>query len=108
MIITEKMRILANGFVGIGSKAPQEALSVNGNIRARQIKVETKHWPDYVFRKDYTLPELKEVKTYIKENNHLSGVPSAKEILSKGQNLGEMNSVLLGKVEELTLYLFKR
>ncbi|WP_158800305.1 hypothetical protein [Pedobacter sp. L105] len=35
-------------------------------------------------------------------------MPSAKEIETKGQNLGEINSKLLKNVEELTLYLIEK
>ncbi|WP_343533830.1 hypothetical protein [Pedobacter sp.] len=51
----------ADGNVGIGTDIPQEKLSVNGKIRAKEIKVEAANWPDYVFKPEYqlnTLPEL--------------------------------------------------
>lgn len=38
-----------NGNVGIGTAAPSSKLDVNGNIRAKEIKVEAANWPDYVF-----------------------------------------------------------
>lgn len=60
--------------------------------------------PDYVFNKDYYLPDLHEVKQYIDKNHHLEGVPSAKEIVNNGINMAEMNMILLKKIEELTLY----
>ncbi|NHA06367.1 hypothetical protein G7092_21335 [Mucilaginibacter sp. HC2] len=95
------------GNVGIGTLTPKEALSVNGNIRSKQIKVELANWPDYVFKKDYQLPSLQEVKAYIDENQHLPETPSAQQIAKDGLNLGEMNKLLMKKVEELTLYLIE-
>jgi hypothetical protein len=35
-------------------------------------------------------------------------VPSADEISNKGLNLGEMNRILLQKIEKLTLYLIQK
>jgi hypothetical protein len=53
---------------------------------------------------DYKLPTLKEVEMYIKENGHLKDIPSAKDVEKNGIELGEMNKLLLQKIEELTLY----
>jgi hypothetical protein len=64
-------------------------------------------WPDYVFKPSYTLPSLTEVKSYIDQNHHLPEIPSAEQIEKDGLNLGEMNKVLVKKVEELTLYLIE-
>jgi hypothetical protein len=47
------------------------------------------------------------LKTYIDQNQHLPEIPSEQEILRDGQSLGEMNRLLLKKVEELTLYLIE-
>jgi len=35
-------------------------------------------------------------------------VPSAEEIASHGQNLGQVNAILLEKVEELSLHLIEK
>jgi hypothetical protein len=94
-----------DGKVGIGTATPKEQLSVNGKIRAHEIKVEIANWPDYVFSKDYQLPSLQETENHIKEKGHLLGIPSAEEVKTNGVDLGEMNSKLLKKIEELTLYL---
>ncbi|QEC79313.1 hypothetical protein [Mucilaginibacter ginsenosidivorax] len=96
------------GNIGIGTVTPHEALSVNGNIRSKQIKVEITNWPDYVFKEDYQLPSLTEVKTYLDRNQHLPEMPPAAEVAKDGLNLGEMNKLLLKKVEELTLYLIEK
>lgn len=93
------------GNVGIGTNVPKEKLSVNGNIRAREIKVESGNWPDYVFKKTYELSSLPETEKYIEENGHLPGIPSAKEVQERGVQLGEMNAALLKKIEELTLHM---
>jgi hypothetical protein len=95
------------GNVGIGTNTPKEKLSVNGKIRAHEVKVETANWPDYVFSPSYKLPDLKETEKFIKANNHLPDIPSAAEVEKEGVNLGEMNARLLKKIEELTLYLIE-
>jgi|GEM_PF-2356550 len=105
---TEKMRITGNGFVGIGTTNPQEALSVNGNIRAKQVKVETTGWPDYVFAKEYNLLPIENLAQYIQKHQHLPEIPSASEIEKDGINLGEINKVLIKKIEELTLYMLQQ
>ncbi|TJZ49893.1 hypothetical protein FAZ15_21970 [Sphingobacterium olei] len=93
------------GFVGIGTTSPREKLSVNGNIRAKEIKVEASPWPDYVFESDYSLLSLEELESYIQKNKHLPDIPKAEEAEKDGVSLGEMNRLLLKKIEELTLYL---
>ncbi|TKC56599.1 hypothetical protein FBD94_23080 [Pedobacter hiemivivus] len=98
---------LGGGNVGIGTPTPREKLSVNGKIRAQEVKVENINWPDYVFTKFYRLPELEETAKHIKEKGHLPGIPSAEEVKNNGIDLGEMNAKLLQKIEELTLHLIK-
>ena len=96
------------GNVGIGTVDPGAwKLAVNGNIRAKEIKVET-GWSDFVFYDDYKLPTLEEVETHIKEKGHLKDIPSAKEVADNGIFLGEMDSKLLQKIEELTLYTIEQ
>jgi hypothetical protein len=81
-------------------------LSVKGAIRADRVKVYTT-WADFVFEKNYKLPTLEEVEKHITEKGHLKDIPSAKEVEEKGIELGEMNKLLLQKVEELTLYMIE-
>ncbi len=105
---SEKMRVATSGNVGIGTTNPTEKLSVNGTIRSKEVKVETSSWPDYVFEDDYNLRSLEEIEKFIKANNHLPEVPSAKEVEENGVELGMMNTLLLKKIEELTLYLLEQ
>jgi hypothetical protein len=82
--------------------------AVNGSAIATSMTVKLNaNWPDYVFKKDYQLPSLTEVKTYIDQNHHLPEMPSEQEVIKDGLNLGEMNKLLTKKVEELTLYLIE-
>lgn len=94
--------------VGIGTDTPTNKLEVNGKIRSKEVIVEATGWPDYVFEADYDLPTLAEIEAYIKANKHLPDVPSAKKIEENGLTLGEMNALLLKKIEELTLYTIEQ
>jgi len=94
-----------NGNVGIGTDTPKEKLSVNGKIRAHEIKVETSNWPDYVFKSDYKLLPLSELESFVKTHNHLPEIPNALSIERDGLLLGEMNKAMLKKIEEMTLYI---
>ncbi len=101
-----------NSYVTIGTTSYQDGadiyrLSVNGRVRADAVKVYTT-WADFVFEEDYELPTLKEVEEHINEYGHLKDIPSAKEVEANGIELGEMNKLLLQKIEELTLYLIEK
>ncbi|MFD2581610.1 hypothetical protein ACFSR6_03850 [Pedobacter vanadiisoli] len=102
------MNLSANGNLGLGILNPAEKLSVNGNIRAREIKVEATNWPDYVFEEGYKVGKLEELESYIKTNRHLPEIPTAKEAESNGVELGAMNKLLLKKIEELTIHLIEK
>lgn len=94
--------------VGIGTYEPKEMLSVNGKISAIEIRVNGQGAPDYVFEDNYKVATLNELESYIKANKHLPEVPSAKEFERDGIAIGEMNKLLLKKIEELTLHLIEQ
>jgi hypothetical protein len=104
----EVLSLLNGGKVGIGTTNPGSfKIAVEGKIGAREVVVMTGTWPDYVFEPTYDLPSLSELEQYIKANKHLPEVPSATEVKENGLSLGEMNAILLKKVEELTLHLIE-
>ncbi|MCC9073587.1 tail fiber protein [Flavobacterium sp. F-65] len=94
-----------DGNVGIGTKNPDSKLTVAGNIHAQEVKVTVNAGADFVFKEDYDLPSLDSVEMFIKKNNHLPEIASAKEMKENGINLSEMNIKLLQKIEEMTLYM---
>jgi hypothetical protein len=101
--------LAVKGNVGIGTTDTRGyQLAVSGNIHAQQITIDLNNWPDYVFKEDYSLIPLSQLRTYIDQHHHLPEIPSEKEIAEKGLNLGEMNRLLTKKVEELTLYLIEK
>lgn len=120
-----------NGNVGVGTDNTTAKLTVNGNVligdpgvvtipnanyklfvetgilteKVRVAIKNTANWSDYVFADEYKLPELAEVEAFLKTNKHLPNIPSAEEVVKDGIDLGAMDAKLLGKVEELTLYI---
>ncbi|MEK6478633.1 hypothetical protein WJR50_13900 [Catalinimonas sp. 4WD22] len=101
-----KMTILENGNVGIGTTNPLARLSVNGGIRANEVRVMTDiQIADYVFEKDYPLMPLQMVEQYVQQHKHLPEIPSAVEIKENGMDVAEFQNKLLQKIEELTLYI---
>ncbi|WP_142688004.1 hypothetical protein [Chitinophaga polysaccharea] len=53
------------------------------------------------------LPSLQEVENFVTAEKHLEGIPSEKEVLEKGLDLGDFDQQLLKKVEELTMYIIQ-
>ncbi len=98
------------GNVGIGTIDPKGyKLAIAGTAIAESMTVKLQgSWPDYVFKHNYQKPTLSQVKAYINESGHLPEMPSEQQVASEGINLGEMNRLLVKKVEELTLYLFEK
>jgi len=78
----------------------------NGNLYVKGRKMSV---PDYVFKDNYKLMPLDELKVFVKKNNHLPGVVSAEEVGKAGVvNLSGLQMNLLEKVEELTLYTLQQ
>ncbi|MET1260643.1 LamG domain-containing protein [Flagellimonas sp. DF-77] len=96
-----------NVAIGRASVPAGYKLAVDGFVRAREVRVDQDNWPDYVFKADYDLPTLAEIKKHIAEHGHLPNIPSALEIQQNGVALGEMDRLLLEKIEELTLHIIQ-
>ena len=116
----------------VGFKVARQELDNQGNLTAENTFFEITHGynaangpeirligkvkfmsqpnaPDYVFEPDYKLLSLNELRSYIKKNKHLPGVPSAKQIEKEGFiDAVKMDYTLLEKVEELTLYTLQQ
>ena len=102
------------GQVGIGVTSPgtmpsnDYLLAVDGKVISEEVRVEVSgSWPDYVFEADYSLTPLNELENRIVQLGHLPGLPSADQVREEGILLGDMNRLLLEKVEELTLYVIE-
>lgn len=105
---------LENGQVGIGISSSANLpsadylLAVDGKIISEEVRVELSgNWPDYVFAQDYPLLPLAELQKQIQAEGHLPGIPSADVVAAEGFDLGGMQTQLLKKIEELTLYVIE-
>ncbi len=87
---------------------PKYRLYVAGSMICEELVIKLQaNWADYVFSPSYKLRPLSEVKTFIAENNHLPDVPAACEVEENGVATGEMLTIQMKKIEELTLYLIQ-
>jgi hypothetical protein len=104
---TTDMYFAGNGNIGIGTLSPGSfKLAVEGKIGAREVRVTSVNpWPDYVFSKQYKLISLPSLEEYISKNNRLPNMPSAEEVKNNGIELGQINTQVVEKIEELTLYI---
>jgi hypothetical protein len=85
-----------------------QTLHVLGGIIADSVRVALGNdWPDFVFRDDYPLRSLQQLRNYINLNKHLPDIPATEEINSHGINVAEMDARLLQKIEELHLYILQ-
>jgi len=87
----------------VGSAAPQSVLVItpDGKVQVNGVNLNV---PDYVFGDDYELMPLSELQSFIDENGHLPGIPSAKQVNEEGLDLAGSQMNQLQKIEELTLY----
>lgn len=76
-------------------------------VRAEEVIVETTG-ADFVFEDGYDLMPLHEIEQHIDTKKHLPGIPSAQQMQDKGMSVGEMQTLLLQKVEELTLHVIEQ
>jgi hypothetical protein len=100
----------ADGNFSIGGNtiANGYRLSVHGKAIATEFMVTPINaWPDYVFEAGYPLKSIAELKSYIAQNGHLPGIPSAATVAKDGIALGDMTKQLTEKVEELSLYIIQ-
>lgn len=104
----QRLLIDPAGRVGIGTTSPDEMLTVNGKIHAREVIVDLNVLADYVFEPDYDLMPLHKVEQFVQTNKHLPGIPSVSEVKNNGLSMGDMQNKLLQKIEELTLYMIEQ
>ena len=121
-----RVRTSTTGDYGILSIAPEEesALLVaaetypenedynfkvtgGGTVYGRKFVTTLDPFPDYVFESDYELMGYDNLRSFIASKKHLPNMPTAEEIEENGADLGEINRVLVEKVEEMTLYILE-
>ncbi len=87
-----------------GSYVDKFAVLGDGTVLAEEVIVQVPIFPDYVFEPTYDLMTLSELERFISKNKHLPNIPSSKEVIESGLNLGDMQVKQMEKIEELFLY----
>ena len=105
---TTRLTIKPDGNIGIGTTATSGfLLSVDGKVRAREVFINLDTWADYVFEPTYQLMTLPDLEKYIAQYKHLPGIPTT-ETMTNGQHaVGDVQVMLLEKIEELSLYIIQ-
>jgi hypothetical protein len=111
---TNKLTVLGNskftgdlvlGNVGTGPVSGYK-LTVDGKVTCEELKVQMIP-ADYVFEPDYPLMPLAKLESYVTQQKHLPGIAPAAEVEKNGMEVSHMQTKLLEKVEELTLYVIQ-
>jgi hypothetical protein len=106
----ETMRLLSGGNLLIGKTStnnPSYMLDVNGTGRLNTVVVNSTG-ADYVFDPGFQLLSLEQLEAYVRNEHHLPGIAPAAQMQQEGLNLGDNQTRLLAKIEELTLYLIRQ
>lgn len=82
-------------------------LDVNGTARINKVVVNSSG-ADFVFDRGYHLPTLPELERYVRREHHLPGISPAAGMQKDGVDIGDNQTKLLAKVEELTLYMIDK
>jgi len=83
-------------------------LYVTGGILTELLAVATNSpWADFVFKKDYKLESIEDLDAFITKNHHLPNIPTSEDVKKEGIDVAKMDSKLLEKIEELTLYVIE-
>lgn len=109
-LCSNRFTLMDNGNVGIGTVDTKGyKLAVNGSaIFTKAVVKSYAAWPDYVFEEGYKLLPLDSLESFIAVNKHLPDVPTAANINANGIDLGDNQTKLLAKTEELTLYAIQQ
>jgi hypothetical protein len=84
-------------------------LGSGGGLWVRSVLVQLEDpWSDFVYESSYHLLSIDSLELFIKNNKHLPNMPSADDIKKDGLNLGQMDNLLLQKIEELSLYIISQ
>ena len=107
-----KLPLTLNGKVGINTTNDltnyQYALTVDGGILTDRVLIKSvDEWYDAVFTDNYRLMPLNELKDFVAAHHHLPEVPAESKVMEEGYDMGEMQGLLLKKIEELTLYTIR-
>lgn len=111
--LQEKFTVFGTGKTIIGDQKvvglhSDALLQVSGKIASQSLYVlKPLSWSDHVFL-NYKEENLEEVNVYIKQNNHLPGIKSEKEIKENGYDLNEMDAILLEKIEKMYMHIIKQ
>lgn len=97
-----------SGNFGIGTTSPSYKLQVSGSVRATSFIGDVNTYSDFVFKPGYRLASLSEVDAAVKRDGHLPDIPSETEARQNGVDVVSLQTKLLQKVEELTLYAIEQ
>ncbi len=78
-----------------------------GKLYAKKVVISINSFKDEVFYPDYNLMPLDSLENFVKQNYHLPDIPPEKDVVNQGLDIGQMQTLQMQKIEELTLYIIE-
>ena len=103
---TEAISVMLNGDTTLRLFA-DGSMRMDNTLVAKEVKVRLNVWKDDVFSEKESLMSLDSLERYLASSKHLPGILPEQEALAAPVDLGILSVALLGKIEELTLYLIE-
>lgn len=92
--------------LALGGEKGEFPVEITSSLRYRVAS--ESQWADDVFQPSYKLKPLKEIESFIRQNGHLPGIPSAREVVQNGIDAAQMDAKLLSHIEQLALHAIEQ
>lgn len=92
--------------LALGGEKGEFPVEITSSLRYKVASED--QWADHVLAPAFRKLPLREVASFIQQNGHLPGIPSAREVVKSGVDAAQMDARLLSQIEQLMLYAIEQ